>query len=187
VTRIHRRKRSGTAHRLSTSKKMDVMERVTGDRANAVPAGDLDALFRVEGDGLYRTLCAFTGGRTDIAEDATAEAFARAVAHDGTLRDPLAWIYRVAFRVAIDEVRRGSRLVSPSDEGAVVPEGLVGVMDALRDLSPNQRAAVVLRHVLELDTAEVANRMGIAQPTVRVHLHRARKRLAVLLGDEEVD
>jgi len=45
----------------------------------------------------------------------------------------------------------------------------------------------VLRHVLELDTVEVARRMGIAQPTVRVHLHRARKRLADLLGDEEVD
>jgi DNA-directed RNA polymerase specialized sigma24 family protein len=29
--------------------------------------------------------------------------------------------------------------------------------------------------------------MGIAQPTVRVHLFRARKRLAALLGDEEVD
>ena len=71
---------------------MDVMERVTGDRANAIPPRDLDALFRAEGDGLYRTLCAFTGGRTDIAEDATAEAFARYVAHEATLQDPLAWI-----------------------------------------------------------------------------------------------
>jgi DNA-directed RNA polymerase specialized sigma24 family protein len=29
--------------------------------------------------------------------------------------------------------------------------------------------------------------MGIARPTVRVHLHRARKRLADLLGNEEVE
>lgn len=60
-------------------------------------------------------------------------------------------------------------------------------MDALKQLSPNQRAAVVLRHVTGLNTAEVADRMGIAQPTVRVHLYRARKRLADLLGAGEVD
>ena len=41
---------------------------------------DLDALFREEGDAVYRTLYAFTGARADVAEEATAEAFARAVA-----------------------------------------------------------------------------------------------------------
>jgi RNA polymerase sigma factor (sigma-70 family) len=60
-------------------------------------------------------------------------------------------------------------------------------MDALKELSPNQRAAILLHHVNGLDTAEVADRMGIARSTVRVHLYRARKRLAALLGDEEVD
>ena len=68
-----------------------------------------------------------------------------------------------------------------------MPAEVHGVMDALRELSPNQRAAVVLRHVHGLETAEVADRMGIARPTVRVHLYRARKRLADLLGDEEAD
>jgi DNA-directed RNA polymerase specialized sigma24 family protein len=166
---------------------MDVMERVSPNETNAAPAGDLAALFRAERDGLFRTLCAFTGGRTDIAEEATAEAFARAVAQRDTLRDPLAWIYRVAFRVAIDEVRRDTRRTDTTRDEAFLPAELVGVMEALRHLSPNQRAAVVLRHVHELDTAEVADRMGISQPTVRVHLFRARKRLAELLGDEEVD
>jgi RNA polymerase sigma-70 factor (ECF subfamily) len=60
-------------------------------------------------------------------------------------------------------------------------------MQALRELSPNQRAALVLRHVVDLDVAEVAARMGIAAPTVRVHLHRGRNRLRELLGAEEVD
>ena len=60
-------------------------------------------------------------------------------------------------------------------------------MDGLRRLSPNQRAAIVLRHVMDLDVAEVARRMGIAPPTVRVHLHRGRVRLRELLGTEEVD
>lgn len=147
---------------------------------------DLEALFRTEGDGVYRTIYAFTGGRAYVAEEATAEAFARAVARRETLRDPLAWIYRVAFRVAVDELRRDRRRGTLIDAPAPPPE-LAGVVDALRKLSPNQRAAIVLRHVLDLDVDEVAKRMGVAAPTVRVHLHRGRARLRELLGSEEVD
>jgi DNA-directed RNA polymerase specialized sigma24 family protein len=156
------------------------------ERATEALPIDLDALFRAEGDGVYRTLYAFTGGRADIAEDATAEAFARAVATRDTLKDPLAWIYRVAFRVAIDELRRDRRRAAAVEVSSPPPE-LVGVTEALRQLAPNQRAAIVLRHVMDLDIAEIADRMGIAKPTVRVHLHRGRARLRELLGTEEVD
>ncbi len=152
----------------------------------ASSAHDFDALFRAEGQGVYRTMYAFTAGRRDIAEDATAEAFARAIAHAGTIREPLRWIYRVAFRVAADELKRDREIGMAADESVASPE-FVGLMDALRQLSPNQRAAVVLRHVLDLEVQEVARRMGVAAPTVRVHLHRARGRLRGLLGDEEVD
>jgi RNA polymerase sigma-70 factor, ECF subfamily len=135
---------------------------------------------------VYRTLYAFTGGRVDVAEEATAEAFARAVARRDALRDPLAWIYRVAFRVAIDEIRRDRRRAVMVDAPAAPPE-LARLVDALRKLSPNQRAAIVLRYLMDLDVSEVARRMGISTPTVRVHIHRGRARLRVLLGSEEVD
>jgi RNA polymerase sigma-70 factor (ECF subfamily) len=151
----------------------------------AVEAHDLDALFRAEADRLYQTLYAFTGGRADIAEEATAEAFARAVAHDDELRDPLAWVYRVAFRVAIDEFRREGRQSDGHAAAIAPPPEMSELVDALRRLSPNQRAAIVLRHVLDLDTPEVARRMGTAEATVRVHLHRGRRRLRDLLGTEE--
>lgn len=149
--------------------------------------GDLETLFRDEADGVYRTLLAFTGGRADVAEEATAEAFARALAQGPALRDPLAWIYRVAFRVAIDEIRRTAKQGRGEPTGEMSPPELDGLVEALRQLSPNQRAAVVLRFVMDLDTDEVAHRMGTATPTVRVHLHRARKRLRELLGAEEVE
>ncbi len=157
-----------------------------GSQRAAPASPDLDGLFRAEGDGVYRTLYAFTGGRADVAEEATAEAFARAVASGQQFRDPLAWIYRVAFRVAIDELRRDRHRGTLIDAPMAPPE-LTGVMEALRELSPKQRAAIVLRHVLDLDVDEVARRMGIATPTVRVHLYRARARLRDLLGAEEVD
>lgn len=38
-----------------------------------------------------------------------AEAFARALARSDTIRDPVAWIYRTAFRLANDELRAERR------------------------------------------------------------------------------
>jgi RNA polymerase sigma-70 factor (ECF subfamily) len=147
---------------------------------------DFDALFRAEQDGLYRTILAFTGGRADVAEEATAEAFARAYAHRSEIRDPLAWVYRVAFRIATDEVRRDRR--RGADTEMAIPEAdpmMTDLIVALRRISAKQRAAIVLRHVADLEMEEVARRMGIATPTVRVHLHRGRSKLRKLLGSEE--
>jgi RNA polymerase sigma-70 factor, ECF subfamily len=150
-------------------------------------AHDFDALFREAGSGVFRTLYAYTGGRRDIAEEAMAEAFARALARSGTIRDPIAWIYRTSFRLANEELRaERKRGPAPAEEGSPPPE-LSGLIEALRRLSPNQRAAIVLRHVLDLDVPEVAHRMGTAIPTVRVHIHRGRKKLRELLGAQEVD
>jgi RNA polymerase sigma-70 factor (ECF subfamily) len=146
---------------------------------------DFDRLFREEGPGVWRTIYAFTGGRRDVAEEAVAESFARAIAHAQAIRDPLRWIYRVAFRVAREEMQRGRGVAEVHT--VLAPAELTGLMEALRRLSPNQRAAVVLRYVVDLDIAEIAGRMGIAQPTVRVHLHRGRNRLRELLGAEEVE
>lgn len=149
---------------------------------------DFDSIFREERDGVFRTMLAFTGGRADIAEEATAEAFARAFANRMKLRDPAAWIYRAAFRIATDEVRRDRRRdeLIESEMPDASP-ALVDLIAALRKLSPNQRAAIVLRHVDGLETAEVARRMGISTPTVRVHLHRGRTHLRELLSTEEND
>jgi RNA polymerase sigma-70 factor, ECF subfamily len=150
-------------------------------------AHDFDALFREAGSGVFRTLYAYTGGRRDIAEEAMAEAFARALARSGTIRDPVAWIYRTAFRIANEELRAERRHGPAPTDAETPPAELSGLIEALRRLSPNQRAAIVLRHVLDLDVSEVAQRMGTAAPTVRVHIHRGRKKLRELLGAEEVD
>ncbi len=149
-------------------------------------APDLGKIYLQERDHLFRTLLAYTGGRVDIAEEAGAEAFARALAHEKTLRDPVAWIYRVAFNAANDELRR-ERWLAPASDRTVVAHEPEGLMDALKQLSPNQRGALVLRFVLDLDVAEVAKRMGMAPPTVRVHLHRGRRRLRELLGSDDED
>lgn len=166
---------------------MQAIAEVSLSEERTTEAQDFDALFREAGPGVFRTLYAYTGGRRDIAEEAMAEAFARALARSGAIRDPVAWIYRTAFRLANEELRAERRRGPAPNEAEAPPPELSGLIDALRRLSPNQRAAIVLRHVLDLDVPEVAKRMGTAAPTVRVHIHRGRKRLRELLGAEEID
>jgi RNA polymerase sigma-70 factor (ECF subfamily) len=168
---------------------MDVaamMRRMEDVGASSEDAHDFDRLFREDGPGVWRTIYAFAGGRRDIAEEAVAEAFARALQHAPGIRDPIAWMYRTAFRIARDELKRDARRSVATDSGAEDPAGTGELLRALRQLSPNQRAAIVLRYEADLPVDEVARRMGIAAPTVRVHLHRGRTRLRELLGAEEV-
>jgi RNA polymerase sigma-70 factor, ECF subfamily len=147
---------------------------------------DYERLFRDARAGLWRTLYGFTGGRADLAEEAMAEAFARAIEYADSIRDPLPWIYRTAFRVAAAELRRERAQMPTQTAGdSQASSDLGGLMDALRELSPNQRAAVILHYEADLPTEEVARRMGMSPATVRVHLHRGRKRLRKLLGREE--
>jgi RNA polymerase sigma-70 factor (ECF subfamily) len=56
---------------------------------------------------------------------------------------------------------------------------------ALRHLSGNQRKAVVLHHLLDLPVAEVAAILGTSRSAVTVHLHRGRRRLREILGDDD--
>ncbi len=155
--------------------------------AVSTPVHDFDRLFRDSGPGVWRTMYAFTGGRRDVAEEAVAEAFARAIAHSGTIRDPLAWIYRTAFRVASAELKRERRPAPSPDQAGEVLGDTGELIAALRKLSPMQRAAIVLRYEADLPVDEVARRMGVASPTARVHLHRGRNRLRELLGSQEID
>jgi RNA polymerase sigma-70 factor (ECF subfamily) len=144
-------------------------------------------LFAEEAAGVWRTLYVFTGGRRDVAEEATAEAFARAMANTRRIREPLAWIYRTAFRLAKEELQRERRHPPPEPDVGVELPALAGeLISALRRLSPNQRAAIVMRYEVDLTVDEIASRMGLRPSTVRVHLFRGRTRLRELLGTEEI-
>ena len=149
-------------------------------------AVDLGALFESHAPAMYRTILAYTGGRADVAEDAVGEAFARATVRSAELRDPVAWLYRVAFNVANDELRRERRPGGFARESVQRPPELSGVLEALKRMPPRERAVMALFYVMDLPVSDVAARLGIASATVRVHLMRGRRHLAALLGDEEM-
>jgi RNA polymerase sigma-70 factor (ECF subfamily) len=147
---------------------------------------DYERLFRESLPSLWRALYGFSGGRRQIAEDAIAEAFARAMERDRSVRDPLPYIYRTAFRLASAELRLDRRRDTLRGEHvAIEAPDLVDLIRALDVLPPKQRAVVILHDEEGYPAAEVGRLIGIAPATVRVHLHRGRKRLRALLGTEE--
>lgn len=115
-----------------------------------------------------------------------AEAFARALRFADGIRDPRAYVYATAFRLAAQDLRRERRdraeIKPPESEQ---PAEADEVMIALRKLSTNQRATVVLHYYVDLSVRDVSRVLGISPATVKVHLFRARGRLRALLGDEE--
>jgi RNA polymerase sigma-70 factor, ECF subfamily len=149
---------------------------------------DYGQVFRDAAPELWRAVYAFSAGQRAVADDAVAEAFARALARPGQIRDPVPWLYRTAFRLAAEDLRRQRREAGlEPDQQDASAAGLGAVVPALRQLSPAQRAAVVLHYEADLSVRDVARQMGTSVAAVKVHLFRGRRRLRDLLGDEEVD
>jgi RNA polymerase sigma-70 factor (ECF subfamily) len=132
---------------------------------------------------------------TDLAREATAEAFARALERWDRVQEmdsPGGWTYRVALNVLRRRARRATlerRLLlrmAPSPPGSVaVPAHAVEIWEAVTALPPRMRAAVALRYLGGLTEAEVAEAMGVTPGTVASTLHDARRRLAPLLATSD--
>lgn len=148
---------------------------------------DYAALYRVVGPGLWHAIYAYSGGDRDVADDAVAEAFARAIQHDDVIRRPSPWLYRTAFRIAAAELRHRKSQTEIGTRTADPPHDVTEVLMALRKLSPSQRAAIYLHYRADLPVREVASLMGTSVAATKVHLHRGRRKLRELLGKEETD
>jgi RNA polymerase sigma-70 factor (ECF subfamily) len=99
---------------------------------------------------------------------------------------PGAWVRRVAFRLAVRIAKRQSRLVDLDEAWPIAAEARpldLDLIAAIRQLPPQQRAAVALHYVEDLPVNEIAGALGCSVSTASVHLHRARTRLAELLGE----
>ncbi|HEV8564003.1 MAG TPA: sigma-70 family RNA polymerase sigma factor [Actinomycetota bacterium] len=145
-----------------------------------------ETAFREEGPRLWRALVVFTADR-EMASDALAEAFAQAIARGDGVHDPVAWVWRVAFRIAAGALkdRRSADDLARPEASYDVPEPLWDVFDALAKLSPNQRLSVVLHDYADRPTDEVATIIGASRATVYVHLSQGRRRLRRLLEEDD--
>lgn len=121
-----------------------------------------------------------------LAEDAVQRALLAIWRQVPTLRDPdrfEGWSYRVLVHACYAEARRQvawlpTTAIGSRDE-SVVPDMSATVLHrdqlerAFRRLSVDQRAVVVLHHVMDLTHDEVARALGVPAGTVASRLHRA--------------
>jgi RNA polymerase sigma-70 factor (ECF subfamily) len=141
------------------------------------------------------------------ADDLTQEVFVQAHRKLGSLRDPDAvtsWLYRIATHVCYDRFRKWSRqprpdpldvsgsiAASPMGDGA--DEGRLDrviertemsacVRGFLEDLSDEYRQVILLHDLEGLTSAEIAEMLGVSVDTIKIRLHRARRKLKVALA-----
>jgi RNA polymerase sigma-70 factor (ECF subfamily) len=141
----------------------------------------------------------------EVALDLTAETFARVTASRNRFRgqthaEAQAFVWGIARNVLSEFFERGRveqralrRLnlrapVATDDEIARIEElAELGdlracVREALRDLAADQREALHLRVVQELDYPTIARRLGISEQTARARVSRGLRRLALAVG-----
>ncbi|MEU1754045.1 sigma-70 family RNA polymerase sigma factor [Micromonospora matsumotoense] len=155
-------------------------------------AEEFDAFYASSAQRVLGQVYAMLGSRTE-AEDAVAEAYARAWGRWSTVREcdsPEAWVRKVAYRVAVSAWRKAVNRVkahrreATGQEVEPVSVDHVVLVDALRHIPSEQRRAIVLHHLVGLSVAEIAAETRANPNTVKTRLARGRQGLArYLTGD----
>jgi RNA polymerase sigma-70 factor (ECF subfamily) len=128
-------------------------------------------------------------GTRDAADDAAQEAILRAWRHRDSCRQPdhpLGWLRRIAHneavRVAVNqpnEVPQTYQLSGLAEAGSVAEdlENRLFLQEILKTLSESDQELVRLRYYEDLTCAKLADHFGLSEATVKVRLHRMRRRL----------
>ena len=162
------------------------------DKDVADAKGDFTRFFQDEFATVARTAYFIVHDR-QRAEDVAQEAFTQLFTHwtkVAAYQRPDAWVRRVAIRMAVRAAGRERRR-SQLEKDAAPPQSTkpedIDLVRAVRQLPPQQRAAVALYYFEDRPLAEIAHILDCAESTARVHLVKARRRLGELLGEEVLD
>ena len=135
----------------------------------------------------------------ELAADLTQDAFVKAYRAYDTLQaneNARAWLYRIAHRVALDELRRRriirflpftgeSKGSAPSAEHLAMDLRLSGDLQrALERIPERQRSALLLAELHDLTGVELAEALGVSHVAARALLTRARESLRQALAAE---
>jgi RNA polymerase sigma-70 factor (ECF subfamily) len=175
-----------TCNRAGTAGQDDIVD---GDRER------FEALFRAHYGAVVRYAVRRVG--PDASGEIVSETFLVAWRRLAEVPDnALPWLYATARRLVANEVRRrdrqlrlGDRLarqtqVAAADHAAVLSESLRvrAALDALRE---RDREVLRLAAWEQLSTADAARVLGCSESAYKVRLHRARRRLELLLAGSD--
>lgn len=173
------------------------MDRSLVERAQRGDRDAYEALARASARRLY--LIAHRIVRDpDRADDAAQQALITMWRELPSLRDPdrfEAWTYRVVVRHCLEEGRRGRRAAvreitliddRAADDDRIGDSDLRDQLDrALRALTPDHRAVLVLHHYVGLPIGEIAEIMGVPYGTVGSRLHHATRAMRAAIAADE--
>jgi len=169
-------------------------------------AGDPRA-FRELFDRYHRQVLAVAVGLTgngDDAMDVVQETFVRAHKNLASFQGGSSfytWIYRIAVNVGIDYRRRQSRRAEivqpePIDENVADADRTLDppsafdrrelgarILRAIDELTPEHKAAIILREIEGLSYEDISQVMQCSKGTVMSRLHYARRKLQAKLRD----
>jgi RNA polymerase sigma-70 factor (ECF subfamily) len=144
---------------------------------------DFEALFREHWPRAYRAAL-LVAGDVAAAEDIAQEAFLAAIRNLDRFdrRRPFGpWLHRIVVNRAIDWTRarklRAEVELSEPVAAAPTPERNGDMFGRIAGLSPEHRAVIVLRYVLEYTPGEIASLLGLPRGTVNSRLRRGLDRL----------
>jgi len=181
-------------------------------RIAQLDGGAFDLLVERYQERAYRIAWSVVRDRED-AKDCSQDAFIRLHESAGSFAGQSkfsTWFYRILVNCCLDHQRkrRGwrrlvgwgggrddernagdpvERLAAPftdPTDAMVTDHRMSRVWEAVDELSPQQRTAVLLQCREELSTKEIAAVLQLSEATVRVHLHRAYSALKRRVGDE---
>jgi RNA polymerase sigma-70 factor, ECF subfamily len=189
---------SGLLARVAGGEARAARERRLVRDAQRGSAEAVEALFRREWPRAYRAAYLVVHDAA-AAEDIAQEAFLSAVRGLDRFdrRRPFGpWMHRIVVNRAID-VARSVALRHEVDEAAAATEPAPPdrpslpfsseLIEAIRDLGPEQRAIVALRYLFDYTPGEIARALELPRGTVNSRLRRALDRLGEILAAETVE
>ena len=149
------------------------------------------------GSQLFRTAFLLTAGDAHLAEDLVQEVLGRMFARWGRLSrldNPSGYAQTVLVNVFISQRRKRSSgelptgsLAERAGRAAGDPALRVTLLAALRQLSPQDRAVLVLRYWEDRSVEETAAALRLTSTAVRSRSSRALERLRGVLGSSVAD
>jgi RNA polymerase sigma-70 factor, ECF subfamily len=139
-------------------------------------------------------------GDADRMDDALQEAYVKAFRSLSSFRGESrlgTWLYRIVYNACLDELGRARHVVQlPLEEAAEPPDGRPDFAEAvadrselaaaLQELTPEERAAVILVDAQGFDYRSAGRVLGVPEGTVASRLNRARAALRRALGEQRV-
>jgi len=188
------------------------VERTDEELCRAIAAGDATAFdqlverYQTRTFRLAASILANEADGHDVSQEAFIRLYENARRFDGRSRFST-WFHRIVVNLCIDNQRRNrwwrkavpllgkseeadeAPIDPPSEEPgpelqAIRKQAAGKLHDALKELSPSQRAAVMLSVQEDFSSREIAAVLKCSEATARVHLHRGVTRLMKTMKEE---